>query len=46
LLFGNGAGTKNAHFSLKAGALDDVVTPLDQEYLERRLWFKITTMLL
>lgn len=102
MLFGNGAGSKNAHFrlakpagptrpldalagmvgvsrhraatsrcevrqfdqevgvimvtgvneeeagrqALKAGAFDYIVKPLDLEYLERSLWYKITTMLL
>jgi DNA-binding response OmpR family regulator len=32
--------------ALKAGAFDYIVKPLDLEYLERSLWYKITTMLL
>ncbi len=32
--------------ALKLGAFDYIVKPLDLEYLERSLWYKITTMTL
>ena len=32
--------------ALKLGAFDYIVKPLNLEYLERSLWYKITTMLL
>jgi DNA-binding response OmpR family regulator len=32
--------------SLRLGAFDYVVKPLNLEYLERSLWYKVTTMLL
>ena len=32
--------------ALEMGAFDYVVKPLNLEYLERSLWYKITTMLL
>jgi DNA-binding response OmpR family regulator len=32
--------------ALKLGAFDFIVKPLNLEYLERSLWYKITTMLL
>ncbi len=32
--------------SLELGAFDYIVKPLDLKYLERSLWYKITTMLL
>ncbi len=32
--------------AMKLGAFDYIVKPLDLDYLERSLWYKITTMLL
>lgn len=32
--------------SLELGAFDYIVKPLDLEYLERSLWYKVTTMML
>ncbi|HTX54963.1 MAG TPA: response regulator [Candidatus Baltobacteraceae bacterium] len=32
--------------ALKLGAFDYIVKPLNLEYLERSLWYKVTTMLL
>lgn len=32
--------------SLRLGAFDYIVKPLNLEYLERSLWYKVTTMLL
>jgi two-component system, NtrC family, response regulator AtoC len=32
--------------SLELGAFDYIVKPLDLEYLERSLWYKVTTMIL
>jgi DNA-binding response OmpR family regulator len=32
--------------ALQLGAFDYIVKPLDLEYLERSLWYKVTTMLL
>jgi DNA-binding response OmpR family regulator len=32
--------------ALKLGAFDYIVKPLNFEYLERSLWYKVTTMLL
>jgi response regulator of citrate/malate metabolism len=32
--------------ALKLGAFDYITKPMDFQYLERSLWYKITTMLL
>ena len=32
--------------ALEQGAFDYIVKPLDLKYLERSLWYKITTMLM